>query len=142
MGIEARRPPMQQINDPFDRRSWTMLRPVTRARSQTWGYGQGVVQVADLSINPEWHEVIRGGRRIQLTRLEFRLLYLLAVNSECVVPYEALVQQAWGFPAESSDSALLKSPICRLRAKVRLRRPSRLTIESVARTGYRLASNG
>lgn len=97
-----------------------------------------VVLVADLRVDPAWHEVLRGGRQVQLTRLEFHLLYLLAQSANRVVPYASLIEQAWGYEAENSAESILKTPISRLRSKVGLHAPGPLTLESVARVGYLL----
>jgi two-component system OmpR family response regulator len=94
------------------------------------------LKIADLSIDPVWHEVVRGGREIQLTRLEFALLHILALNVNHVVPYEVLIDKAWGYPAFPRATALIKTPISRVRSKAALRPPGPLTINSVSRVGY------
>jgi DNA-binding response OmpR family regulator len=113
------------------RRSATVvprLRPVAEAEE--------LVEVGDLSVDPHWHEVTRNGRTIQLTRLEFQLLYILAQNAERVVSYTSLIQAAWGFTADNTAQAILKTPISRLRSKVGLHPPGRLALSSVTRAGY------
>jgi DNA-binding response OmpR family regulator len=106
----------------------SVLRPVDSAEE--------LVEVDDLSVDPHWHEVMRGGRPIHLTRLEFQLLYLLAQNANRVVSYTSLIQAAWGYSAENSAQAILKTPISRLRTKVGLHAPGRLTLASVSGVGY------
>jgi len=100
-----------------------------------------LAMVDDLLIDPLYHEVLRADRRIELTRLEFRLLHLLARHVNEVVPYPTLIKYGWGYPEVSDPTELLKSPISRLRSKVNLRSPGRLTIRSVARQGYILCAN-
>jgi DNA-binding response OmpR family regulator len=97
--------------------------------------------VDDLLVDPLYHEVLRADRRVALTRLEFRLLHLLARHVNTVVPYPRLIEYGWGYPEVSDPTELLKSPISRLRTKVNLRPPGRLTIRSVARQGYMLCAN-
>ena len=44
-----------------------------------------VLRIADLTLDPQAHEVRRGGRLIELTRTEFLLLELLLVNARQVL---------------------------------------------------------
>ena len=56
---------------------------------------------------------------MQLTPLEFRILYLLAINEGRVIPYSRLVEYAWGYYDEG-NSSLLKTHICHIRKKLGL----------------------
>ena len=96
------------------------------------------VSAHDLHLDLHYHEVIRGDRQIELTRLEFRLLYLLAHNVNQVVTYAELIAFGWGYTDIPDPTDLLKSPISRLRTKVNLRPPGRLGIVAVSRRGYML----
>jgi DNA-binding response OmpR family regulator len=80
---------------------------------------QARVQAGDLVLDLESHEVTKGGVPAQLTPLEFRILYLLAMNEGRVIPYSRLVEYAWGYYDED-NSSLLKTHICHLRKKLGL----------------------
>jgi DNA-binding response OmpR family regulator len=78
---------------------------------------------------------------VQLTRLEFRVLYCLAANSGRVVATPRLVDFAWGFDSEG-DGALLKTHISHIRKKLREAFDSSLTIRAFPGVGYSLQVGG
>ena len=55
---------------------------------------------------------------VRLTPLEFRILYMLAMNPGRVIPYSRLVEYAWGY--EGGDSNLRKTHTCHIRSKLGL----------------------
>ncbi len=79
----------------------------------------------------------RGERDVQLTPIEFRLLYILACNAGRVVSSERLVDYVWG-PTEG-DKSLLKTHICHIRSKLKLPSSGPGSINAIPRVGYRLA---
>jgi DNA-binding response OmpR family regulator len=91
------------------------------------------VEVGEFVLDADAHEVYAPGRRIRLTPIEFRLLYLLAINAGRVVHAEQLVEYAW--ECQSSDVCLLKTHLSHLRRKLRL---TRRDLSVVPRVGYRL----
>jgi DNA-binding response OmpR family regulator len=80
--------------------------------------------------------VTRGGEPVPLTPLEFRILYLLAMNEGHVILYSRLVDHAWGF--EGGDASLLKTHICHIRQKLGLPLDGPGAIRSLATVGYSL----
>src|SRR5215207_740758 len=50
------------------------------------------VRVGDLMLDLQSHEATKAGQLVQLTRLEFRILYLLAMNEGRVIPYSRLIE--------------------------------------------------
>ena len=75
------------------------------------------VEVGDITLDLQSHEVTKGGEPVQLTPLEFRILYLLAMNEGRVVPYSRLVEYAWGYYDEG-NSSLLKTHLSHIRKKL------------------------
>ena len=59
--------------------------------------GSASVVVGDLALNPDTHEVSRGGREIDLTQREFELLEYLMRNERIVVPRQRLLEEVWGY---------------------------------------------
>ncbi len=55
----------------------------------------GVLQIADLKLDPLAHKVLKGGREIVLTALEFRLLELLLRNAGRVVSRLDIEELVW-----------------------------------------------
>ena len=59
--------------------------------------GSASLVVADLSLNPDTHEVRRGERVVELTQREFELLEYLMRNERIVVPRQRLLEDVWGY---------------------------------------------
>ena len=79
---------------------------------------------------------VEGGAPQRLTRLEFRLLYVLVSNREQVVPSDTLIERVWGYESRG-DSELLRGLISRLRRKVERDPQTPKYIENVSSLGYR-----
>jgi DNA-binding response OmpR family regulator len=95
------------------------------------------IQVGDLTIDRERSLVTMAGRVVALTRLEVRLLEVLAQNAGQVVPYARLIQHGWGY--DEGSTRLLKPHISNLRRKLGLAAGTPGGIRSVAGVGYRLS---
>src|SRR4029077_7678236 len=65
-----------------------------------------VPRFADLSLNPGTREVLRGPRRIELTRTEFLLLELLLRNARQVLPREVIFDRVWGYDFGANSNSL------------------------------------
>jgi DNA-binding response OmpR family regulator len=76
------------------------------------------LEASGVQLNPE-RRTVRLPREpeINLTNLEFRLLYCLMSNQGRVVPTETIVERVWGYSAEA-DYRLVKGLVRRLRRKV------------------------
>jgi DNA-binding response OmpR family regulator len=111
----------------------TVLR---RCRSTSHDRAVRNVKAGDLELSLESYEVTRGGDPVQLTPLEFRILYLLAMNEGQIIPYARVVDYAWGF--EGGDSSLLKTHVCHIRQKLGLPLEGPGSIRSLATVGYSL----
>lgn len=107
-----------------------------RVRSTQDDQPSGVVEVGDLMLDGQSHEVVMRGVPVRLTPLEFRIAYILALNAGRVVTTDRLVQYAWGY--EGGDPAMLKTHICHIRQKLGLRDGSPYQIKAVPGVGYTL----
>ena len=96
-----------------------------------------VLRVGGLSLDPDSRQASLGEAVLPLTRLEFDLLYLLALNPGRVLARERLLEQAWGYDFEGEARAV-DSTVKRLRAKLRAAHPDADRIEAVRGIGYRL----
>jgi len=94
------------------------------------------VRAGDLVMSLQTHEVSRGDQPVQLTPLEFRILYMLAMNEGQVIPYARLVDYAWGY--EGGDANLLKTHICHIRQKLDLPLDGEGSIRALPTVGYSL----
>jgi two-component system response regulator MprA len=80
---------------PFERQELlARLRALLRRRPPR---GSASMAVADLTLNPDTHEVRRGDREIELTQREFELLEYLMRNERIVVPRQRLLEEVWGY---------------------------------------------
>ena len=97
---------------------------------------QNLIAVGDLTVDVEKHEVRVKGRPVQLGRIEFRLLHLLAVNQGRIIEPSRLVDFAWGY--QDGDVTLLKYHISHIRKKLQLPAGGAGSIEGIRGIGYRL----
>jgi two-component system response regulator MprA len=93
-----------------------------------------VLRFADLSLNPGTREVLRAGRRIELTRTEFLLLELLLRNARQVLPREVIFDRVWGYDFGANSNSL-EVYIGYLRRKTEAGGESRL-LHTVRGVGY------
>ena len=126
------------VTKPFSAKQLTARMKAVLRRSQADPYRQAVsvLRAGDLTLDLHSHEVTKGGRLVQLTPLEFRILYMLAMNEGRVIPYSRLVEYAWGYDA--GDSGLLKTHICHIRRKLDLPSDRKGGIRAVLGVGYSL----
>lgn len=91
----------------------------------------------DLCMHMDSRTVFIGDLPLDLTRLEFDLLYHLLENAGRVFSREQLLEQVWGYDFVG-DTRAVDSLVKRLRAKIRAASGSSDAVESVRGIGYRL----
>jgi len=104
------------MQKPFRDKAELIARIRTRLR-RTNADVTGLLTIGDLSIDVTAHEVHRGPKAIQLTRLEFDLLVALAKDPGRVFTRDALLSEVWGY-RHSTDTRLVNVHVQRLRSKV------------------------
>jgi len=92
----------------------------------------------ELAIHFQNQEVTLGGRRVNLTPLEFKLLYHLVRNAGRVLPQRTLLARVWGENYDATPD-YLKVYISRLRSKLE-RADGSQYIETVRSLGYRFVT--
>ena len=100
------------------------------------GESDRVLQVADLSLNTETHEVRRGRKPLVLTRTEFILLEHLMRRAGRIVSRDDLTEAVWGINRDVESNAL-DVFIFQLRSKIEAAGASRL-IQTLRGFGYTL----
>jgi two-component system, OmpR family, response regulator RegX3 len=95
-----------------------------------------IVEVGDLRLDPERHEVHLRGDMVGLPLKEFELLELLMGNAGRVLTRETLIDRVWG-PHYVGDTKTLDVHVKRLRAKIEddPARPARIT--TIRGLGYK-----
>ena len=89
---------------PFERQELlARLRALLRRRPPR---GQAALAIADLKLNPDTHEVTRGGRAVDLTQREFELLEYLMRNERIVISRQRLLDEVWGYDPFSMTNTI------------------------------------
>jgi len=114
-------------------RSAAVLRRTAEASRRNRG---DHVRAGSFHLDVHSFEVRKDGQQIRLTPLEFRILHILAANKGRVVPYERLIEFAWGH--EGGSPSHLKIRICSMRKKLGLPVTGEAGIKAIAGTGYTL----
>ena len=73
------------------------LHALLRRTGRTIGTRDHVLALADLSLDEDAHEVVRGGERIELTKTEFELLRYLMLNARKVVSKQQILDRVWQY---------------------------------------------
>ena len=100
--------------------------------------GDSILKRGDLDIDGGRRVVERGGRRIELTTLEFDLLIFLAAHPGHVYSREALMDHVWG-DDRMVDTRSIDSLVSRLRRKLTKESGDADCIQTVWGAGYRFA---
>jgi two-component system response regulator MtrA len=128
------------IVKPFKHPSELVARIKTRLRRTQVGL-VGKLTLADLAIDLVAHQVMRQGKAIQLTRLEFDLLVALAKEPGRVFSRDELLSEVWGYQ-HSTDTRLVNVHVQRLRAKIEKDPEIPFIILTVRGVGYKAGAMG
>lgn len=124
------------ITKPFSSRELVVrIRAIVRRSGTHLGeMGQPTLEVGDLRLDPELHEIRRGDRVVRLTPIEFRIFHLLAINAGRVVTNSRLLSYVWG--PDGGDGNALRAHVCHIRAKLELSKSGGASITGVPLVGY------
>ena len=95
-----------------------------------------ILRIGDIVIDQVAHTIIRKGKRIPLTRLEFDLLVALAKEPGRVFTRDALLSEVWGYQ-HAADTRLVNVHVQRLRAKVEEDADNPTVVLTVRGVGYK-----
>ncbi|MGF1679872.1 response regulator transcription factor [Photobacterium minamisatsumaniensis] len=76
----------------------------------------GLICFADLAINQTTGEVLRAGKQLKLSRIQFKILTLLVKKAPAIVSRQEVVNAIWGDETPSSDA--LRSHVYGLRSAI------------------------
>jgi DNA-binding response OmpR family regulator len=100
------------------------------------------INIGDLIIDPQAHQVWRKNQSISLTPSEFQLLLTLSERSGQVIDYVTLVQLSLDYIAEPWEAKeLIKRHIFSLRQKIEPEPSTPIYVLNVRGVGYRMASD-
>ncbi|MCX4918605.1 response regulator transcription factor [Streptomyces sp. NPDC060011] len=98
------------------------------------------VRVGGLSLDPAAREVSLDGRRLDLTRREFELLHVLALNTGIVLGRDQLLDRVWGYDFDVRSDAV-DTFVSYLRRKLETAGRARI-IHTVRGVGFVLRDDG
>ncbi|NJM05390.1 response regulator transcription factor [Candidatus Gracilibacteria bacterium] len=96
-----------------------------------------IVRVGELEIDEPRHRVSVRGKEVNLTPMEFELLYFLAANAGQVFDRETLFREVWGYEYVG-ETNLVDVCVRRLREKVEIEASRPKIILTVRGVGYKL----
>jgi two-component system response regulator RegX3 len=96
----------------------------------------GAVEVGDVALDPDQHEVVIRGETVSLPLKEFELLHLLLANAGRVLARETLIDRVWGSDYVG-DTKTLDVHVKRLRSKVETDPASPTRIVTIRGMGYK-----
>jgi two-component system response regulator RegX3 len=95
-----------------------------------------MVQVGDVSLDPEEHRVSVDGQELSLPLKEFELLHILLANAGRVLPRDTLIDRVWGSDYVG-DTKTLDVHVKRLRSKVEVDPATPTRIVTIRGLGYK-----
>ena len=99
--------------------------------------GRDIIQIGKLVIMLEQHRVLRQDKEVNLTNIEFRILYVLAIHQGITLSKEKIYNFVWNGEYLQDDSNIT-SHVRRLRKKIE-DDPSRPEyIQTVRGVGYKM----
>lgn len=99
----------------------------------------GEIQIGELVIILEQHRVLRQGKEVNLTNIEFRILYMLAIHQGITLSKEKIYNYVWNGEYLQDDSNIT-SHVRRLRKKIENDPSQPEYIQTVRGVGYKINS--
>lgn len=104
-------------------------------------YNDKIYKFSDISIDFQKHEVIRDGKKIELTLKEFELLEVLIKNKGRVMTRDFLLDKIWGYEYVG-ETRTVDVHIRHLRQKIEQDDKNPKYIETIRGIGYRFSFEG
>jgi two-component system alkaline phosphatase synthesis response regulator PhoP len=93
-----------------------------------------ILSIPGLEIHPECRKIYSNSHEISMTKKEFDIFYLLAVNKGRVLTYEQIYQSVWNGDATGGESTVIVYHIRNIRKK--LSSIPALSIQCIRELGY------
>jgi phosphate regulon transcriptional regulator PhoB len=121
---------------PFSPRELVARARAVLRRQDRAGETRDVVETPGLRMDARTHEVTVQGRAVELSSLEFRLLYFLASHPRQIFSRDRLLDEIWGAD-RSVTPRTVDVHIRRIREKIELQPDEPQYIQTVRGAGYR-----
>jgi two-component system, OmpR family, alkaline phosphatase synthesis response regulator PhoP len=129
------------VTKPFSTREVIARIRALLRRNEPAGPQRSKVQRGDLVIDPTAHSVLVGGRSVELSALEFRLLHYMASHPGMVFSRDQLLDSVWGNDRTVTPRSV-DVYIRRIREKIELKPQDPSYVQTIHGVGYRFATNG
>ena len=100
--------------------------------------GEKVLRAGPIVLDDESQRLMVAGREVEVTPIEFRLIWHLTERAGAPVPSENLLIEVWGFPPGMGDAALVRAHISHIRKKLTQAGLDPGFLQTVSRRGYRI----
>ncbi|MDQ0863541.1 two-component system OmpR family response regulator [Arthrobacter globiformis] len=111
------------------------IRAVLRRTQPMLDDDEAVIRVDDLELDDDAHEVRRGGKVIELSPTEFKLLRYLMLNPNRVLSKAQILDHVWEYDF-NGDASIVESYISYLRRKVDIDPDAPALIQTKRGVGY------
>ena len=111
-----------------------LIARVKRTISKKKGVDNEIITIGEVTIDVTAGKVFTGGRQIDLTALEYRLLLIFAMNKSKVLSRTQILEKIWDIDGDFVEDNTLTVYVKRLREKL----GSAVNIETVRGIGYRV----
>ena len=128
------------VTKPFSTREVIARVRALLRRNEPAPLDRSKVQRGDLVIDPTAHSISVEGRPVELSALEFRLLYYMALNPGRVFSREQLLDSVWGNDRSVTPRSV-DVYIRRIREKIEPRPEQPAYVHTVHGVGYRFGTN-
>jgi len=108
-----------------------------RAKGGNKGIFTGKLDIGDLTIDFDKHQVLIAGESAHLTQIEFRIVALLGQNAGKVLTYDHMLKEIWG-PEMTADNKILRVNMANIRRKIEDNKADPKYIFTEIGVGYRL----
>jgi len=96
----------------------------------------GSLTVGSLSIDSNSRRALMNDRPLELTPVEFELLYYLVSHAGEVIPAERLLQEVWAYPPGTGNPSLVRMHVLNLRRKFEKDPRHPIYLCTIPRHGY------
>ena len=100
--------------------------------------GEKVLRAGPIVLDDESQTLEVEGREVEVTPIEFRLIWHLTERAGTPVPSENLLIEVWGFPRGMGDAALVRAHVSHIRKKLTQAGLDPGFLQTVSRRGYRI----
>lgn len=128
------------ITKPFNHKE-LVLRIKNIIKQHQYPNDKKAINLGKIKIDPASREVFIDNNKIELTPLEFNLLYYIAKNANKVLTWESIFSEIWGFKDWEGSKEVVKINIYRLRRKIEKDPSNPEYLITIRGIGYKLVSH-